>query len=123
MPRVFDDDRWKSVVELAHAAAGLSHAKRLAFVKSRSSDPEVVREALALAGSLDKPKETSRRIGTQISHFILTEYLGSGGMGEVYAAQERVGASVAIKFLNPEWSGLPGRWRRNSFVKRERLPP
>jgi serine/threonine protein kinase/tetratricopeptide (TPR) repeat protein len=41
-------------------------------------------------------------IGRQVSHFYIIRKLGSGGMGDVYEAQDsRLPRSVAIKFLKP----------------------
>ena len=47
-------------------------------------------------------------IGTTISHYTLLEKLGQGGVGTVYKAlDQKLHRFVAIKFLNPEYSGDP----------------
>jgi eukaryotic-like serine/threonine-protein kinase len=119
MAKSSSDDRQRQVLELAQAAAVFPHAKRLAFVQSRSSDPHIIREALALAGRLHEGEEARFRIGSTIGRFTLTEYLGCGGMGEVYAALDTdLGRTVAIKFLNSQWIGLAGAEER--FIREAR---
>lgn len=113
-----NEDRWRKIEELYHAARLLKGSARASFLAAATEDDEELRhevESLIASGAsslgfLDEPVQTvgaaalvsdgaslsGRRIGTYSVH----ERIGAGGMGEVYRAHDsKLHRDVAFKVL------------------------
>jgi serine/threonine protein kinase/Tfp pilus assembly protein PilF len=112
-------ERWNQVKEVFHQALGLDEGRRAAFLARACSGDENLRREVDLlisghnqAGSfisappdqcateLMARRQGSLMPGQVIGHYEIAAHLGSGGMGEVYLAEDsKLGRKVAIKLL------------------------
>ena len=116
MAACLSDEQWRNILDLANAAVNYPKSERIAFLEadqSRCNPPGTdsdrgLRAARVLNGSSWHQSCAS-----------ITEHLGHGGMGDVYAARDlELERIVALKFLNPESLGLEGAGER--FIREAR---
>ena len=129
-----DSTQWDRVRQLFHDALDAAPGERLAFVRARTRDPEVLAEVESLLaaypaaeGFLDQQADQRQvseacadlRPGETLGSFEIVELIGAGGMGEVYRARDtRLDRDVAIKVLSGEL-GDAG-WRREALEREAR---
>jgi serine/threonine protein kinase/dienelactone hydrolase len=130
-------EQWESVKEIYEAALECSPPQRTAFVDEQTKDEVVRSEVLRLLSENDSadsflstppfvdphlaPSPTLRQFaqGEMLAaRFRIDRFLGAGGMGEVYKAQDtRLDRVVVLKFLPPQLARDPAsleRFRREA---------
>jgi serine/threonine protein kinase len=124
--------QWQQINDLYHASLEREPAERDAFIAQACGDDEELRrevesliashaqaesfieepvfDAVARLLTADKPQLLA---GRQIGHYEICAELGTGGMGEVYLAQDTtLGRQVAIKLLRDRFTSEKDRVRR-----------
>src|SRR5687768_3585011 len=125
-------ERWHQIKSLLHAAREHAPAERSAFLaEACAGDDSLQREVESLIVSYDRaesfgetpafelmagslmnhPRELAA--GTTLGSYRVLSHLGTGGMGEVYLAEDaRLGRKVALKFLPAFFTEDDERLRR-----------
>lgn len=113
------DEQWRNILELANAAVKYPKSQRVAFLEAAGSSPDIIQQVLVLTEAFEQPAFSTDRVGAKVGHFVITEHLGHGGMGDVYAARdEELERKVALKFLSPESLGVEGAGEK--FIREAR---
>src|SRR5258708_7790168 len=125
-------ERWKQVKDLFEQVRELEPGSQPSFLEAACggdqelrSEVEMLLSGEQVAGSFiqSPPFEAAASVvaehharllaGQVISHYRIVSSLGSGGMGEVYLAEDiQLKRRVAVKFLRPESTGDERAGRR-----------
>ena len=108
-------ERWHELERLYHAACERKAEDRIAFLESATDDKELAREVASLladeasaaqflesngVGPVDTIAQMRLPAGERVGPYVVLDFLGAGGMGEVYKVRDtRLDRTVAMKLL------------------------
>jgi serine/threonine protein kinase len=114
------DKRWQLAHTIYEAAAPLAEAERRHYVHATAPDAEIADKVLAMLDEMETggdsvpesvystepaaaPATGSLPYGATLGRFVVTGYVGQGGMGQVYSAHDPdLNRTVALKVIEPK---------------------
>jgi eukaryotic-like serine/threonine-protein kinase len=123
-------ERWQQLKQIFQSALERKPAERSAFLNQACAGDSALRseveslisshdqagdsiEAMAAEAATEMLENGRAIVGKQIGRYQVLSFIGRGGMGEVFLAQDtNLGRKVALKLLRAEFTGDQGRLRR-----------
>ncbi len=110
------DERWQSAFAIYEAAANLTGPERHEYVQAMAPDREIADKVIAMleeiavesgpdgfprhASSAPAPRSSRLANGASLGRFVITGFVGQGGMGSVYSAHDPdLNREVALKVI------------------------
>jgi eukaryotic-like serine/threonine-protein kinase len=111
------DERWQLAFAIYETAAPLTAAERQEYIHTAAPDKEVADKVLAMLDEISaasdgfteqtyasypaaEPPSTSLTIGSSLGRYVITGFVGQGGMGRVYSAHDPdLNREVALKVI------------------------